>query len=77
MKTCRLCGFIWDPNPWRKCPRCAARTRAYEPTPAQIRAACLRIQKTWTKDTERKRSAYKRVPAMTKLAEMVVYREHD
>jgi len=57
MKTCAVCGLEWDTHLSSKCPRCAARTKAYEPTPAQIRRACLRIQKTWSPTMRRQRQA--------------------
>ena len=71
MKTCAVCGWIWDPHPWTKCPRCVARTRAYEPTPAQIARVCLRIQAGWTPAEKRKRTAIKPVPVETEVVGIV------
>jgi hypothetical protein len=42
------------------------------PTRKYIRAQCRKFQKTWSAAEEQKRSNYRRVPAMTKLAEMVI-----
>lgn len=57
MQTCKICGWIWDPNPWKKCPRCVARTKAFEPSGDEIRLACQQIQKTWSPATRRQRTA--------------------
>lgn len=48
MKTCEACGYTWNPNPWRKCPRCAGSKKAYEPSLEEIRTACEAIQSTWS-----------------------------
>ena len=51
---CEICGIQYKGRR-SKCPRCTARTRAFEPTPAEIRLACLAIQATWSPRMERSR----------------------
>lgn len=51
-----------------KCPTCLC----WMPTRKYIRAQCRKFQATWSPAEEQKRSTCKRVPAMTKLAEMVI-----
>jgi hypothetical protein len=65
MKTCEVCGWTWDPNPWWKRPRCIARSKAYEPSPDEIRQACAKIQADWSKAEERKRRQVKNPAAET------------
>jgi rubredoxin len=57
MKTCNICGWTWDPNPWRKCPRCSGSKKAYEPSLEEIRTACEAIQSKWSALERRKRDS--------------------
>lgn len=74
LKTCSICGWTWDPNPWTKCPRCVARTEAYEPTPDEIRQACEAIQQTWSPQMKRARCALPPVPAATPVVSQMTGR---
>lgn len=65
MRTCPSCRRRYEGH---HCPTCLF----WAPSPGQIRAACRRIQRTWSPTEEQARSNYKVVPAMTKLAEMVI-----
>jgi hypothetical protein len=53
---------------YQRCPHCLC----YAPDAREIRRSCQRIQRTWSKADEQKRSNYKRVHVMTKLAEMII-----
>jgi hypothetical protein len=57
LTTCAECDWTWDARTWTRCPRCMGRTKAYEPTPSEIRASCLAIQKTWSPTMKRARCA--------------------
>lgn len=65
MRTCPSCLQRYEGV---KCPICLF----WAPTPKQIRRACLRVQATWSPREEYQRRTIKPVPAMTKLAEMVI-----
>jgi len=71
LKTCEICGWTWDPHPWTKCPRCVSRTTAYEPTHAEIRAACAEIQATWSPAERARRAQLRATPADTPVCEVV------
>lgn len=55
-KTCPTCEYTWDARTWTRCPRCCGTSKPHEPSPAEIRAACLAIQRTWTPGERRKRT---------------------
>jgi rubredoxin len=57
-KTCETCGYKWNPNPWRKCPRCSGSKKAFEPSLDEIRSACEAIQSTWSASERRRRLCY-------------------
>jgi hypothetical protein len=77
LKTCEICGFEWDPHPWTRCPRCAGRSTAYEPTPAEIRAACERIRKRWPKCRLLREERQPEIPTVSWVGDGMVRRDAD
>ena len=49
LTTCDVCGWTWDARTWTRCPRCVGHMKAYEPSQAEILAACERIRQDWSR----------------------------
>jgi hypothetical protein len=65
LTTCDVCAYTWNARTWTKCPRCCATAKVYEPTASAIQAACLEIQRNWSRREEvsRRVPAYRQRPA--------------
>lgn len=60
---CPICHRQYDQAARDTCPSC----KCYAPTQAEIRAACLEIQATWSPRVERERRCVHALPVETEI----------